>query len=71
MSVKRKIKREKGLKFAKGLNILDFIASEGWLNRRKKGAGLLFGLVNRGPTLLILLQRGSKHIFQIFFLIMS
>ena len=36
MSVKRKIKREKGLKFAKGLNILDFIASEGWLNRRKK-----------------------------------
>ena len=36
MSVKRKRKREKDLEFAKGLNILDFIAPEGWLNRRKK-----------------------------------
>lgn len=53
MSVKRKRKREKDLEFAKGINILDFIASEGWLNRWKKGAGLLFGLVNRGPILLI------------------
>ena len=36
MSVQRKRKREKDLEFAKGINILEFIASEGWLNRRKK-----------------------------------
>ena len=53
MSVQRKRKREKDLEFAKGINILEFIASEGWLNRRKKGAGLLFGLMHGGPTPLI------------------